>query len=63
MAAVLACGEGAVLGHRSAAGLWALLDAVEGPVHVSVPTVSGRKPRTGIRRRCSGCEPVLTISE
>jgi hypothetical protein len=43
MAAVLACGEGAVLSHGSAAVLWKLLYPIDGPVHVSVPTTSGRK--------------------
>jgi len=37
MAAVLACGEGAVLSHRSAAQLFALLPAAVGTVHVTVP--------------------------
>ena len=48
MAAVLACGEGAVLSHGSAAVLWKLLRPIEGPVHVSVPSTSGRKRRLGI---------------
>jgi very-short-patch-repair endonuclease len=48
MAAVLACGEGAVLSHGSAAVLWKLLRPLDGPVHVSVPTTSGRKARRGI---------------
>ena len=48
MAAVLACGEGAVLSHTSAAVLWKLLEPIDGPVHVSVPTTSGRKRRSGI---------------
>ncbi|HKO39078.1 MAG TPA: DUF559 domain-containing protein [Solirubrobacterales bacterium] len=48
MAAVLACGKGAVLSHGSAAALWKLLRPLDGPVHVSVPTTSGRKPRRGI---------------
>lgn len=53
MAAVLACGEGAVLSHGSAAVLWKLLKSFDGPVHVSVPTTSGRKSRRGIRlHRC-----------
>ena len=44
MAAVLACGEGAVLSHRSAAEHWKMLDPVQGPVHVTVPgTVSHRR--------------------
>ena len=41
MAAVLACGAGAVLSHRSAAELWELLPASTGPIHVSVPASSG----------------------
>lgn len=53
MAAVLACGEGAVLSHGSAAVLWKLLKPLGGPVHVSVPTTSGRKQRVGIHlHRC-----------
>ncbi|HEX6153778.1 MAG TPA: hypothetical protein VFZ19_09685, partial [Solirubrobacterales bacterium] len=48
MAAVLACGEGAVLSHGSAAVLWGLLKPLDGPVHVSVPTTSGRSTRRGI---------------
>lgn len=53
MAAVLACGDGAVLSHVSAAVLWKLLYPIEGPVHVSTPTTSGRKKRGGIHlHRC-----------
>jgi very-short-patch-repair endonuclease len=53
MAAVLACGEGAVLSHRSAAALWGLLRPFEGPIDVSVPTHAGRERRAGIRvHRC-----------
>jgi hypothetical protein len=48
MAAVLACGEGAVLSHGSAAGLWGLLRPIDGPVHISVPTTAGLKSRRGI---------------
>jgi hypothetical protein len=48
MAAVLACGEGAVLSHSSAAVLWKLLRPLDGPVHVSIPATSGRKKRPGI---------------
>lgn len=48
MAAVLACGEGAVLSHQSAAALWRI-----GPVtqltEVTVPSSSGRAARKGIR--------------
>ena len=48
-AAVLACGENAVLSHRSAAELWGLLAASRGVVDV---TVIARNPgvRPGIRR-------------
>jgi very-short-patch-repair endonuclease len=48
MAAVLACGEGAVLSHGSAASLWGLLKPIEGPIHVSTPFTSGRSRRRGI---------------
>jgi hypothetical protein len=48
MAAVLACGPGAVLSHVSAAVLWELLRPLDGPVHVSVPSASGRARRLGI---------------
>lgn len=53
MAAVLACGEDAVLSHGSAAALWGLLRPIDGPVHVSVPTTTGRMSRRGIHlHRC-----------
>jgi hypothetical protein len=53
MAAVLACGKGAVLSHSSAAALWELLRPIDGPIHVSVPTTSGLKSKHGIRlHRC-----------
>jgi len=48
MAAVLACGEGAVLSHGSAAVLWGFLKALEGPVHVTSPSTSGKVQRAGI---------------
>ena len=49
LAAVLACGEGAVLSHRSAAELWAMLPPRDGPVDVTVPGTAGRRKRRGIR--------------
>ncbi len=53
MAAVLACGDGAVLSHGSAAALWGLLKPLDGPIHVSVPTTAGRLSRRGIHvHRC-----------
>jgi len=48
MAAVLACGDGAVLSHTSAVVLWDLLRPIDGPVHISVPSSSGRSRRPGI---------------
>jgi len=48
MAAVLASGGGAVLSHRSAAGLWTVRGHSSGPIHV---TVSRKTTSTkGIRR-------------
>jgi very-short-patch-repair endonuclease len=48
MAAVLACGDGAALSHRSAAALWGIRSLWHGPVEV---TVAGRQPRSrrGVR--------------
>jgi very-short-patch-repair endonuclease len=48
MAAVLACGDGALLSHHSAAAIWGILPAHKGDVHV---TVSGqaRRSRPGVR--------------
>jgi very-short-patch-repair endonuclease len=37
MAAVLACGEGALLSHRDAATLWRLLPTSSSNIHVAVP--------------------------
>jgi very-short-patch-repair endonuclease len=53
MGAVLACGEGAVLSHRSAAVLWEMLPPRDGLLDVSTAARSGRVQRTGIRlHRC-----------
>ncbi len=50
MAAVLACGDGAVLSHMSAAALWKLLRPEDGvPIDVSTAARSGRARRAGIR--------------
>jgi len=49
LAAVLACGDRATLSHRSAAALLRLLDNQTGPIDVSVPGITGRKSRAGIR--------------
>lgn len=50
MAAVLACGDRAVLSHRSAAELWRLLPPRSGPAHITVPAKSARG-----RRRAGLC--------
>lgn len=47
LAAVLACGEGAVLSHRSGAALWGLMRTRRGPVDVT--SSPGRRGRKGIR--------------
>jgi very-short-patch-repair endonuclease len=48
LAAVMACGEGAVLSHMDAAALWELMSAPRGPIHVTIPTDNGRERRTSI---------------
>ena len=42
MAAVLACGDHAVLSHRAAAALWGLRGPPSGPVDVTIPRAGGR---------------------
>ncbi|MFI5025162.1 MAG: type IV toxin-antitoxin system AbiEi family antitoxin domain-containing protein [Solirubrobacterales bacterium] len=64
LAAVLACGDGAVLSHRNAAALWDLCAAPSGPIHVTVPTTSGRRKRPGIAiHRSSTLLPSQTTIE
>jgi hypothetical protein len=56
-AAVLACGEGAVLSHGSAAALWGLRDHWPHLIDVTVPCEAGRK-LPGIRpHRCRYPDP------
>jgi very-short-patch-repair endonuclease len=57
MAAVLACGDGAVLSHRSGAYLWRMLEPRGGPIDVTIPSSSGRKRRKGIRLHRSPSMP------
>jgi hypothetical protein len=54
LAAVLACGPGAVLSHRSAALLWGLRRSGMSRVEVSVPRRHGRGTRDGILVHRSG---------
>jgi hypothetical protein len=49
MAAVLACGDGAVLSHRAAAALWCIRASNSRIVDVTVPGRGGRAGRRGIR--------------
>jgi very-short-patch-repair endonuclease len=49
MAAVLALGKGAAVSHRSAAALWRMLPAHDGPIEVTVPGDGGRDKRNGLR--------------
>lgn len=51
MAAVLACGDGTVLSHRSAAELWGFGYEARGRIDVTIPRRS-RLERRGIRVRC-----------
>jgi very-short-patch-repair endonuclease len=54
LAAVLACGPGAVLSHRDAAHLWELRQSNSGLIDVTVPSRNGRMRRKGIRVHRSG---------
>jgi very-short-patch-repair endonuclease len=51
MAAVLASGDGAVLSHRSATGLWGVWGSGAGEIHVTVPRKS--RSQRSIRRHFS----------
>lgn len=54
MAAVLACGDGAVLSHSSAAALWRIGFEQSGSIELSLPSRSHREvPRLRIHRRPS----------
>jgi hypothetical protein len=55
MAAALACGDGAVLSHRSAAMHWGIFKLAKRPVDVTVPNTGGRSRRKGIRVHRSTC--------
>lgn len=60
MAAVLACGDLAVVSHRSAAVLWGLQPGSggsTGPIHITVPTRAGRTQRAGITIHRSALSP------
>src|SRR4051794_15660371 len=48
LAAVLACGDGALLSHRDGAALWRMADYARGPIEVTVPG-TGARAQPGIR--------------
>jgi Transcriptional regulator, AbiEi antitoxin/Protein of unknown function (DUF559) len=54
LAAVLACGPGAVLSHASAAALWSIRASAATIIDVTVPSRAGRLSRSGIRIHRSG---------
>jgi very-short-patch-repair endonuclease len=54
LAAVLACGPGAVLSHASAAALWGIRRSASAYVDVAVPSRAGRMNRKGLRVHRSG---------
>jgi very-short-patch-repair endonuclease len=56
MAAVLACGDGAVLSHRSAAELWGIGKEWEGRIDVSI-TRRSKVARSGIKVRARAALP------
>ena len=58
MAAVLACGPGAVLSHRSAAYLWGLVDEWEEPIDVTAPNRRGRSPDGVAAHRDGSLQPI-----
>jgi Protein of unknown function (DUF559) len=58
MAAVLACGPGAVLSHRSAAYLWGLVDEWVEPIDVTAPNRRGRSPDGVAAHRDGSLRPV-----
>jgi hypothetical protein len=58
MAAVLACGPGAVLSHRSAAYLWGLVGSWEGPIDVTAPGRRGRSPKGVAAHRDGSLLPI-----
>jgi hypothetical protein len=58
MAAVLACGPGAALSHRSAAYLWGLVDEWVEPIDVTAPNRRGRSPVGVAAHRDGSLQPI-----
>src|SRR5947208_9481816 len=64
LAAVKACGPRAVLSHRSAARLWALLDTRSRLIEVTVPTTAGvRRRRLLVVHRSTTLEPADIVEK
>jgi len=61
-AAVLACGDGAVLSHASAAAAWEIRPSASGLIDVSVNR-GGRTRRPGIRLHCRRFLPATDITQ
>lgn len=58
MAAVLACGPGAVLSHRAAAYLWGLTDELPELIDVTAPHRRGRSPAGVAAHRDRSLQPI-----
>jgi very-short-patch-repair endonuclease len=52
LAAVLACGDGAVLSHQAAARRWAILSSARALIDVTVQSRAGRRGQKGIHLHC-----------
>ena len=61
LAAVLACGPGAFLSHRSAAHLWGVTPHEARPIDVAIRVRSGRR-RPGIKIHCRPSLPEADIT-
>lgn len=55
MAALMACGTGAALSHRTAGALWGILPVTEGPIDVTRP--GGARTHRGVRAHRGRLEP------
>jgi very-short-patch-repair endonuclease len=63
IAAVLACGPGARLSHKSAAQQWELLNTAQAHIDLTVATRGGRPKRRGIRLHCTRCLDPADVTE
>jgi len=62
LAAVLACGRGALLSHAGAAELWRLVPGASRDHHVTVPTAGGRRQPGVIVHRRPDLDPAVATS-